>query len=199
MKKIHAIVLMLAAAVMLAPAARCANPLDALKGVIGAVVGGSGTATTIPAGTWKYNGPAVTFKGDNALKNLSGAAAGTVLESKLKTYYEKAGLQNMELTVGEDSTFVMKLKKVSLKGHITYGESGQCTLNLDGIGKLVGGKFNGQWQVIGNTMTLTFDISKLVDLVTKISAATSKSSLKSISKMLESYDGAYAGFRLDKL
>ncbi len=189
-------ILIIVASLIFSSAVHAANPLDALKGMIGAVVGN--TAESIPEGTWKYTGPAVTFKGDNALKNLGGAAAGAALEAKLKGYYDKAGLQNMVMTVGADSTFVMKLKKVTLKGTIVYGQKGTCTLHLQGLGKIAGGKFNAQWQVTGKSLSLTFDISKLVDLVGKIAAVSGKSSLSALSKMLESYDGVYAGFRLEK-
>ena len=198
MKKCFTILLLLAAAFATAPGAAAVNPLDALKGAIGAVVGGSGTSAVIPEGEWKYSGPAVSFKSDNALQNLGGAAAGTALESKLKTYYDKAGLQNMTFTVGADSTFVMKVRKTTLKGTIVYGESGQCVLQLQGLGKIPGGKFNARWQTVGNSLSLTFDISKLMDLVSKIASMSGKGSLGTISKLLDSYDGAYAGFRLSK-
>lgn len=198
MKKFYAIAVVVAVAFVITSGVRAASPLDALKGAIGAIVGGSGTASVIPEGEWKYTGPAVTFKSDNALQNLGGAAAGTALESKLKTYYDKAGLQNMTFTAGADSTFVMKIKKASLKGTIEYGEKGECTLHLSGIGKIAGGKFNARWQVVGNSLALTFDVSKLIDLVSKIAAVSGKTSLKSMAKILESYDGAYAGFRFSR-
>ena len=129
-------ILIIVASLIFSSAVHAANPLDALKGMIGAVIGN--TAESIPEGTWKYAGPAVTFKGDNALKNLQG------------------------------------------------------------LGKIAGGKFNAQWQGTGKSLSLTFDISKLVDLVGKIAAVSGKSSLSALSKMLESYDGVYAGFRLEK-
>lgn len=198
MKKLHILAALLLAAVICAPAANAGSPLDALKGAIGALVGGSGTSKVIPEGTWTYSGPAVSFKSDNALQNLGGAAAGTALESKLSTYYDKLGLNSMTFAVGADSTFVMTVKKINLKGTIEYGESGECTLRLQGLGKIVGGSFNARWQVVGNSLSLTFDVSKLVDLISKIAAVSGKSTLTTLSKVLDSYDGVYAGFRLNK-
>ncbi|MDE6042572.1 MAG: DUF4923 family protein [Muribaculaceae bacterium] len=199
MKKIHAIAVVLLAAVLSAPLASAVNPLDALKGAIGAVIGGSGTSKTIPEGTFKYAGPAVSFKSDNALQNLGGAAAGTALESKLAPYYTKLGLTSMTFTAGSDSTFVMTVKKMNLKGTIEYGsEAGVCVLYLQGLGKIVGGQFTARWQMVGNSLSLTFDISKLVELLSKIAAVSGKSSLTSLTKVLQSYDGVYAGFRLEK-
>lgn len=199
MKKIHAIAVVLLAAVLSAPLASAVNPLDALKGAIGAVIGGSGTSKTIPEGTFKYAGPAVSFKSDNALQNLGGAAAGTALESKLAPYYTKLGLTSMTFTAGSDSTFVMTVKKMNLKGTIEYGsEAGVCVLHLQGLGKIVGGQFTARWQMVGNSLSLTFDISKLVELLSKIAAVSGKISLTSLTKVLQSYDGVYAGFRLEK-
>lgn len=199
MKRLHAIVIVLLAAVVAAPLASAVNPLDALKGAIGAVIGGSGTSKVIPEGNFKYAGPAVSFKSDNALQNLGGAAAGTAIESKLAPYYNKLGLTGMTFTAGADSTFVLKVKKMSLKGTIEYGsEAGVCTLHLQGLGKVVGGKFTARWQMVGNSLSLTFDISKLVELLSKIAAVSGKSSLTSLTKVLQSYDGVYAGFRLEK-
>ena len=104
----------------------------------------------------------------------------------------------MTFTVGADSTYVMKVKKLTFKGKIVYGEKGECTLQMQGLGKIAGGNFKAQWQVVGNSLSLTFDVSKLVDLVGKIAAVSGKSSLTTLAKLLESYDGVYAGFRFNK-
>ena len=120
------------------------------------------------------------------------------LESTIKPYYDKIGLQGMTFTVGADSTYVMKVKKLTFKGKIVYGEKGECTLQMQGLGKIAGGSFKAQWQVVGNSLSLTFDVSKLVDLVGKIAAVSGKSSLTTLAKLLESYDGVYAGFRFNK-
>ena len=198
LKKLYAIAILAAACLAAAPAASAASPLDALKGAIGAIVGGSGTSSVIAEGTWTYSGPAVSFKSDNALQNLGGAAAGTALEAKIKPYYDKAGLQGMTFTVGADSTFVMKVKKLSFKGTIVYGAPGECTLQMSGLGKIAGGNFKAQWQVVGNSLSLTFDVSRLVDLVSKIAAVSGQSTLSTLATLLESYDGVYAGFRFSK-
>ena len=116
-------ILIIVASLIFSSAVHAANPLDALKGMIGAVIGN--TAESIPEGTWKYAGPAVTFKGDNALKNLGGAAAGAALEAKLKGYYDKAGLQNMVMTVGATHRATIRAPKPTTDGTIrSTGSSG---------------------------------------------------------------------------
>ena len=97
-----------------------------------------------------------------------------------------------------DSTYTMKVKKLTFKGKIVYGEKGECTLQMQGLGKIAGGSYKAQWQVTGNTLLLTFDITKLVAIIEKIANVSGKSSLQAVSKVLKSYDGIYAGFRFSK-
>lgn len=196
MRKIIALAAFLLALFATPVHADAQNALDALKGAIGALAGG--TSSVIEAGTWNYTGPGISFKSKNALQNLGGAAAGTAVEAKLKPYYDKMGLQTMTFTVAADSTFTMKVKKLTFKGKIIYGEKGECTLQMQGLGKLAGGSYKAQWQVTGDALLLTFDVSRLVALVEKISNMSGKSSLQTLTKVLKSYDGIYAGFRLKR-
>lgn len=197
MKKIATIAAILLLTFISAPAVRAQGALDALKGAIGAITGNKG-ATAIDAGTWRYSGPGISFKSDNALKNLGGAAAGTAIEAKIKPYYDKLGLQNMTFEVAQDSTFTMKVKKVTLKGKIVYGDNGACTLEMQALGKIPAGKYHAQWQQTGSSLSLTFDVSRLVSLIQTIASVSGQSSLKTVSDLLKSYDGIYAGFRFKK-
>ena len=67
------------------------------------------------------------------------------------------------------------------------------------MGKISTGKLNAY---ISKTATgqikITFDISRLIDLVETIASVTGNSSAKSISSLLTSYDGLTAGFVLKK-
>lgn len=45
-------------------------------------------------------------------------------------------------------------------------------------------------------LTLTFDASKLIKLVNAVASVSGQSSLQAAAKMLNSYDGLYAGFEL---
>ena len=197
MRKKLTLAAILLLALIAAPSTAAQGALDALKGAIGALTGNKGQ-TAIDAGTWKYTGPGISFKSDNALKNLGGAAAGTAIEAKIKPYYDKLGLQNMTFEVAQDSTFTMKVKKLTLKGTIVYGESGQCTLQMQALGKIPAGKYHAQWQQLGSSLVLTFDVSRLVSLIQTIASVSGQSSLKSVSEILKSYDGIYAGFRFKK-
>ena len=94
---------------------------SALGSILGNVLGKSDVTPADLEGTWNYTAPAVTFKSENLLKKAGGAAASATIENKIKPYYQRAGLENLVLTVANDSTFTMKLKRGSLSGSISQG------------------------------------------------------------------------------
>lgn len=149
-------------------------------------------------GTWNYQGPAVTFASDNALQKVGGAAAATTIEGKIEPYYTRIGLTNLVLTVAEDHTFTLKAKMATLKGTITQDEKGELTFNFSALKKISLGKVSAKASKAGSTLILTFDVSKLISLMEKVSSITGNSSVKALSKMLSSYDGLYLGFKLKK-
>lgn len=147
-------------------------------------------------GTWNYQSPAVTFESDNALQKIGGAAAATEIEEKVQPYYTRIGLTNLVLTVNEDHSFTMKAKMATLKGTITQDEQGELTFNFSALKKISLGKVSARALKSGQVLILTFDVSKLISLMEKVSAISGSSSAKALSKMLSSYDGLYLGFKL---
>lgn len=148
-------------------------------------------------GSWTYTGPAVTLQSENALQKVGGAAAATALEGKLEPYYQRFGMTAMNLTVAEDHSFVMKLKKGQMKGTIEKDEeSGKLIFSFNALGKISLGKVSAEASKAGGVLILTFDMSKLVTIVEKVSKISGSTSAKSLSALLSSYDGLYAGFRM---
>lgn len=183
-----------------------------LKDILGGIGNGSGIGTILDnvlgksdvsvadlQGTWAYVEPAVAFKSDNLLQKAGGAAAATAIVNKIKPYYDRVGLDNMELTINADSTFVMKSGKAILKGDISKTADGNFEFDFKALGKVKIGKMDA---TISKTATgnvsLTFDASKLITLVDRIASVSGVSSLKTVSKMLNSYDGLNVGFILKK-
>ncbi len=154
-------------------------------------------------GIWSYKAPAVTFKSDNLLKKAGGAAVSETIEGKLATYYPKLGFTSMTLVVNEDNTFEMKLKRITLKGTIEpasdKNSQANFIFNFKAAGKINVGKIDTyvKKSALG-TVSVMFDISKLITLVNKVSTLTNISSAKTLSSALSSYDGMCAGFELKK-
>lgn len=150
-------------------------------------------------GTWKYSSPAVVFQSDNLLKKAGGAAASKTLEDKLAGIYSKSGITGMTITFNSDSTFVMNVKKVKAQGNITIGDDGNYVFHFKAMGKVNIGKMTAYVAKSGtNEVSLTFDASKLMTIVEKVAAVSNISTLKTASKLLESYDGATMGFKIKK-
>lgn len=162
----------------------------------------AGSADVTPAdmvGVWNYESPAVTFKSDNLLKKAGGAAAAAAVENKIAPYYRTAGLDKMVLTVNADSTFTMKLRRGSLAGRLKSGESkGMIVFEFKALKKIPAGSMEAQVVKSGNDVAITFDVTRLMQLVDRAASISGNSTLKGINSMLQGYDGLRAGFRLGK-
>lgn len=150
-------------------------------------------------GTWSYRKPAVAFKSENFLAKAGGVAASAKVESELKPYYEKVGFDKMTLTVASDSTFTMKLARGSLTGTISSAPAdGTLTFRFKVLGMNIGSMTAYVNAENAKTMSITFDVSKLLVLIEKVAAFSGSTSMKALSGVLSNYDGMTAGFNMVK-
>lgn len=176
---------------------------EKLAGLAGALLSSDKISIESLHGSWAYKAPAVTFKSDNLLKKAGGAAVSETIEGKLASYYSKLGFTQMTLVVNEDNTFEMKIKKITLKGTITEvtdkNSKANFVFSFKAAGKVSIGKLDTyvQKSALG-TLSIMFDVSKLISLVEKVSTLTNLSSAKTLSSALSSYDGMCAGFEMSK-
>lgn len=176
---------------------------EKLAGLAGALLSSDKISIESLHGSWAYKAPAVTFKSDNLLKKAGGAAVSETIEGKLASYYSKLGFTQMTLVVNEDNTFEMKIKKMTLKGTITEvtdkNSNANFVFSFKAAGKVSIGKLDTyvQKSALG-TLSIMFDVSKLISLVEKVSTLTNLSSAKTLSSALSSYDGMCAGFEMSK-
>lgn len=170
--------------------------LSGLKGAVEGMIAKSDLTAADLVGDYKYSAPAVSLQSDNALQKLGGSAATGVIVDKLAPYYQKAGLTSMTATFREDGTCEFKVKKATVTGTYERNESGDFTFNFKAVKKIPLGKMSAHVEKIGKKLTLTFDASKLIKLVNAVASVSGQSSLQAAAKMLNSYDGLYAGFEL---
>lgn len=170
--------------------------LSGLKGAVEGMIAKSDLTAADLVGDYKYSAPAVSLQSDNALQKLGGSAATGVIVDKLAPYYQKAGLTSMTATFREDGTCEFKVKKATVTGTYERNESGDFTFNFKAVKKIPLGKMNAHVEKIGKKLNLTFDASKLIKLVNAVASVSGQSSLQAAAKMLNSYDGLYAGFEL---
>mgnify|MGYP000800737289 FL=1 len=176
---------------------------EKLAGLAGALLSSDKISIESLHGSWAYKAPAVTFKSDNLLKKAGGAAVSETIEGKLASYYSKLGFTQMTLVINEDNTFEMKIRKMTLKGTITEvtdkNSKANFVFSFKAAGKVSIGKLDTyvQKSALG-TLSIMFDVSKLISLVEKVSTLTNLSSAKTLSSALSSYDGMCAGFEMSK-
>jgi len=196
MKKIFA----LAIAICMAVAATAGNPLDALGGLVSSLTSTTKFEIADIQGTWSYQTPAVSFQSDNALNKIGGAAASTAIESKLRPYYERLGINTLIVAIDADANFSMKLKGVTLKGTIAKeSDEGALTFDFNAFGKKSIGKISAHaTKSATNVLTLTFDVSRAVAIADRVASVANIQTLKTVSDLLKSYEGIYAGAKLKK-
>lgn len=192
------------------------NPLGALGGllggskndsgsnignILGGVVNGLLSTDKISpdrlVGTWTYVGPAVCFKSENFLQKAGGAAMAATIEDKLSGYYTKFGLTKVTLTVDQNQKFTMNLGRIKTSGTITI-DGEDVYFNFAALGKISLGKMKTYITMTGQQMSLMFDVSKLLSIIKTVGSATNIQSVKTVSSLLNSYEGLCAGFKLSK-
>ncbi|MDE5628286.1 MAG: DUF4923 family protein [Muribaculaceae bacterium] len=149
-------------------------------------------------GTWNYQSPAVSFQSDNALKKIGGAGAATALESKIEPYYTRLGFNKTTLTVDADHNFVLKMGVLTLKGTVEKDSDDMLVFSFSAFGKISLGKMKANATKAGSTLNLTFEATKMIEILSKVASVLNNSTLSTLTSLLESYDGVYIGFKLKK-
>lgn len=209
--KIKAIFLSIA--LMALPTANAQGLGDLLKG-LGVGSEQSGTASTIGnilsgifsksdltvedlAGQYESDGPAITFKSDNFLQQAGGIAGAAALETKLQPFYQKYGLNGMKLVIDKEGNFTLTVKNIPLSGTvIARDDKGEFTFNIMAMKTMKIGQFTSYIQKSGNDMDLMFDAKKLKELISTIGKISGMQIAKTMSTLLDSYDGANIGFKM---
>lgn len=205
MKKVLLVVITLCATVQINAQLNLGSIVEKISGgdstignVLGNIVATDKVELSQLVGSWTYLSPAVGFQSDDILKKVGGSAASAKLENDLKAYYAKVGFDNVQLSVADDASFVMKTKYATLKGELEKGEDGIFIFNFKAFGRIKLGSLKAYTTLSGSTLSLTFDIKKLVELAKKVSKYTNVSTIESLITLVDSYEGITAGFKLKK-
>lgn len=201
--------LFIAVALLFCASAQAQGLGDLLKGLgngsgIGSTIGnalqGIFTKTDLSladiVGQYESTGPAVAFKGEGFLKQAGGIAGAAALESKLQPYFQKYGMVGMPVVIDSVGNFTMTIKRIKLMGDVVRNDGdGTFTFNVKIAGKKIG-QFTTYIQKSGNDLDLMFDANKLKELISMVGKFTGSKLTSTVSKLLDSYDGACMGFKL---
>lgn len=175
--------------------------LSGLQGLLNGVMSTSNLTEADIVGNWKYSAPAVEFQSENLLQQAGGSAMSGVITNKLSPYYKKVGIDKLVATFTSDKTFKFTMNRVTLEGTFakdTTSDSGDFIFQFTtASGTIpVGQQFTAHITKSGSTLSITFDASKLITLVNTVATVSGKSSLQTVSTLLNSYDGLNCGFQL---
>ncbi len=176
--------------------AASATDLGSLGNFINNTIANNNFSIDDLTGTWQYTSPAVTFQSDNALQHIGGAAAATAVENQLDPYYKRLGFNRSFLEVAADHTFTLKLGLISLKGTVEKNSDDMLEFNFNAFGRVPLGKLTANATKSGDTLNLTFDATKFVNILSKIAGSLNNTSLTALTNMLDSYDGIFVGFKM---
>ena len=194
-------VLVLAVVILLSAAAVQAQSLkDILGGVVNAVKGNTTTEQTI-VGEWSYNRPAIQLKSENVLAQAGSSLMVGTIEKKLAPYYEKVGLKagSASITLTEDKQFTLVVGKRTLQGTYEFDSATNAlTLNFTTKTSVNIGKIKGEAKLSGGDLKLLFAADKMLKIVKGLSAVSNNSSIASISKVADQYDGMSLGMTFAK-
>lgn len=173
--------------------------LNGLSGVVNSLVSSDKVNISDLKGTWKSTGPAFVFKSENLLQKAGGTAAQATIESKLQKYYQKAHLEDFTMEFDGEGNFTMTLKNgKTITGTVTKGTTdGTMVFNFGKLNKSKLSQLTAYVQK-GTQLSITFDISKLNTLLSSISKISGNSTISTVSSLLNSYKGMYAGFKFEK-
>ncbi|MGM9816316.1 MAG: lipocalin-like domain-containing protein [Lepagella sp.] len=180
---------------------------DFLNGDLGSTLGniieGVFTSSNIDIadleGEWTISGPAVCFKSDDFLKNAGGLAAASAIETKMEPYYTKYGLTGAKLVIDAEGNYTLQIKnKYNISGTITRSEGaaqGTFDFNFGLLGRKVT-SLTTYVQKTSQTMDIMFDASKFKTIISTIANISGMSLAKTISSLLNQYEGLCIGFKL---
>ena len=103
------------------------------------------------------------------------------------------------MTINTDGTFSMKLKNITLKGNITQTtEKGVFQFTFTALGSVKLGSIKTYVQKSYNTLSVMFDASKLKNLISGIAKIVNIQIVKTLTSILDSYQGLCVGFRMER-
>lgn len=189
--------------VLLAAPAQAQDLKSILSGVVKTVGEKvSNNASVSLVGTWKYAGQDCKFTSDNLLAQAGGEIASSKIEAKMDEVMKKIGFTDgCTFVFNADSTFTTTVKGKTTKGTYTYDASSK-ELKMSTRLKISFTATVAYNITEPNKVSLLFKADKLMNMVKAIGGSSAlssvSSSLKTVSTLLEQYDGLQVGFVLEK-
>ncbi|MCM1107825.1 MAG: DUF4923 family protein [Clostridium sp.] len=148
-------------------------------------------------GTWNYQAPKCMFETENFLMKAGGQIAATQVENKLAETFAKVGVKPgaCSYTFDAEGNYTMTIGGRNINGTYTLDPSTN-TIKMSALLGLA--NTTATVQLVGNNLCLLYDADKLLALVSGVGTLSGNSTVKSVTSLLNSYDGMKVGFSLVK-
>lgn len=168
-----------------------------LGGLLEGVLGSSTLTESNIVGSWNYSGSSVVFESSNALQQIGGSAASSVIEQKIDAQLTKLGFNqnSCQFTFNSDKTFTGKIAGKSFSGTYKLNTS-KNTLKLT----YLAGLSHTTVHVALNSgkLSLLFDADKFKTILTTLGGLSGNSTISTLTDLLGSYDGMLVGLEMRK-
>ncbi len=147
-------------------------------------------------GTWTYKQPSISFESNDLLKQAGGQLTSAAIEKKLAEQFTKVGITagKFLITFGSDNTFsTIKNGVVTTSGTYVLNGSKITFSYLEGSAKIT-----GYAQMKNGLLSISFDSSKVLDVMSKMSKYSANTTLSTISSLAGSFNGMKTGVALAK-
>lgn len=166
---------------------------ETIGNVIQSVLGLTKVTQRDITGTWTYQQPGCAFTSEKLLAQAGGEVVATDIKSRLKPYYEKAGISSSstKLTLTEDGKFTATVAGKTFSGTYTFDEA-TAKISLRTLLLTV----NCYAKKNASSMGFLFEASKLITLMQTMAALSGNSELQGIGELAKNYDGLRVGFEM---
>lgn len=166
------------------------------KDVSSIITGKNNVSKENIVGTWTYKQPSISFESNDLLKQAGGQLTSAAIEKKLAEQFTKVGITagKFFVTFGNDNTFsTIKNGVVTTSGTYVLSGSKITFSYLEGSAKIT-----GYAQMKNGLLSISFDSSKVLDVMSKMSKYSANSTLSTISSLAGSFNGMKTGVALVK-
>lgn len=164
---------------------------ETIGNVITSVLGLTKVSQRDIIGNWSYYQPGCAFTTEQLLKKAGGELAAAEIKTKVKPYYDKAGVsaENTKISFGEDGRFTAVIAGKQFSGTYTYDEA-QSKISMKSLLFTV----NCYAKENAGSMAFLFESSKLLTVLQGLSAISGSTELQTIGELAKQYDGVRIGF-----
>lgn len=148
-------------------------------------------------GEWSYVGTAVELETDNMLKKAAAEMAAVAVEQKINEQQAKYGIKPgmLKFTFKNDGNATISALNQSLPVKYNLSKDKKSMnikvaniINMDATIK----------HTIDNSLSILFEGDKVIELIKYLNTQVDYATIKTISQVLENYDGLKVGIELEK-